>query len=135
MNFLRWLFSFPLAMFASFIGWALVEEIFSGVASTYGRGVWYSVVGLLPLLTSAAFPTLVFVVAGVLVSPSKERRICFVSFGFSLLFSAGGINLLLHRDGYLGFWLTGVTGVVAGGVIGLIVALRIQRARTPIQIP
>ena len=135
MKFLRWLLCFPVAMLASFICWAIGKEIFTGVASTYGGGALRSLVGLLPLLITAAFPTIVFVVAGVLTSPSKERRVCFVFFGLSLLFSAGGINALIHQDSFLGFWLASVAGVVIGGMIGLIVTLRMQRARRPIQPP
>jgi len=77
MKFLRWLLCFPVAMIASVIGWALVEKIFSGIASTYGGGILRSIVGLLPLLITAAFPTVASVVAGVFASPSKERRVCF----------------------------------------------------------
>ncbi len=135
MNFLRWFLCFPVAMLASFICWVIGEKIFTGVASTYGGGVLRSLFGLLPLLITAALPTLVFVAAGVLTSPSKERRVCFVFFGLSLLFSAGGINALNHQDGFLGFWLASVAGVVIGGILGLIVALRMQRARKPIQTP
>ncbi|MFZ5496138.1 MAG: hypothetical protein ACOZE5_12485 [Verrucomicrobiota bacterium] len=135
MNFLRWLFCFPMAMLASFIGWAIGEKIFTGVASTYGGGLLRSLFGLLPLLITAAFPTTVFVVGGVLTSPSKERRVCFVFFGLSLIFSAGGINALIHQDSFPGFWLASVAGVAIGGILGLIVALRMQRARKPIQTP
>jgi hypothetical protein len=133
MNFLKWLLCFPTAMLASFVCWAIGKEIFTGVASTYGGGVVRSFVGLLPLIITAAFPTIVFVVAGVFTSPSKERRVCFVFFGLSLLFSAGGMNALIHQDSFLGFWLASVAGVVVGGIVGLLVALRIQRARGPIQ--
>jgi hypothetical protein len=122
-------------MIASFIGWALVEKIFSGIAYTYGGGLLRSVVGLLPLLITAAFPTVAFVGAGVFASPSKERRVCFVFFGLSLLFSAGGINALIHQDSFPGFWLASVAGVIIGGIIGLLLALRMQRARRPIQPP
>ena len=135
MKFLRWLFCFPVAMLASFIGWAIGEKIFTGVTSAYGGGALRSQFGMLPLLITAAFPTIVFVLAGVLTSPSKERRVCFVFFGLSLLFSAGGINALIHQDSFPGFWLASVAGVVIGGIIGLIVALRAQCARKPIQPP
>jgi hypothetical protein len=120
-------------MLASFFGWVIAEEIFTSVASSYGGGVLRTLVGVLPLIITAAFPTVVFVVIGVLTSPSKRRRVCFVFFGLSLLFSAGGINALTYQNGYPGFWLATMVGVIIGGVIGLIFALTMQRARIPKQ--
>jgi hypothetical protein len=98
-------------------------------------GVFASVIGLLPLLTTSAVPTIIFVVTGVLIAPSKVRRVCFVFFGLSLLFSGGGINMLMHQDGFIEFWLASAAGIVIGGIIGLVFAMRVQRARTPIQLP
>jgi hypothetical protein len=135
MKFLRWLLCFPLAMLASFIGWGIAGTIFSGVEFTYGVGVFDSIIGLLPLLITSAFPTIIFVVAGVFIAPSKERRVCFVFLGLSLLFSGGGINMLIYQDGFLEFWLASAAGIVIGGIIGLLLAMRIQRGRTSIQLP
>ena len=108
-------------------------KMFSGVTSHYGGGFFHSFIGLLPLATSTAIPTAIFVLSGVLVTPSKERRVCFVFFALSLLFSAGGISMLRYQDGYLGFWLASAGGVVAGAVVGLAAALGVQRIRRPIQ--
>jgi hypothetical protein len=135
MNLLRWIACFPAAFLASYVGWGFALRIFSGVSSTYGDGVISSLVGLLPLVTEAAIPTVVFVLAGVTVAPSKERRVCFVFFGLSLLFSGGGIHLLQHQNGYFGFWLASAGGIIVGAIIGLAASLRIQRLRRPIQLP
>ena len=73
MNFIRWIFCFPGAMFASFLGWALAQKMFSGVASTYGGGLIRSVLGLTPIFISSVIPTVIFVMAGTLISPSKVK--------------------------------------------------------------
>ena len=85
-------------MAASLLAWALVEKMFEGVASTYGGGVVRSALGLTPMLVSSAVPTIIFVVCGTLLSPSKDRKMAFVFFGLSLLFSAGGLQLLRFQD-------------------------------------
>ncbi|MDI1247776.1 MAG: hypothetical protein PSV13_02735 [Lacunisphaera sp.] len=135
MNTLRWIASFPSAVLASFIAWVLDTKIFAGVHSTYGGGFFYSLVGLIPLITSAAIPACVFVLVGVAVAPSRKRRVGFVFFTLSLMFSAGGVDMLLFQDGYLPFWLASAAGITTGSVIGLAVALRVQRQSRPIQLP
>jgi len=122
-------------MLASFIGWEMARSLFSGVTSTYGGGVWRSLIGLLPLLTTSALPTAVFVVVGVVIAPGKGRRTCFVLFGLSLLFSGGGINTLLYQDGFPVFWLANVAGMVLGGIIGLLLSMRMNRAPKPVPSP
>ena len=135
MKIIRWIICFPGAMAASLLAWALVEKMFEGVASTYGGGVVRSALGLTPMLVSSAVPTIIFVVCGTLLSPSKDRKMAFVFFGLSLLFSAGGLQLLRFQDFSHIFWLAAAGGIVAGAVLGLGASLSVQVRRQPIQPP
>ena len=135
MKVLRWFASFPLALLASFLSWFFETKIFSGMHATYGGGFFYSLTGMFPVVIASAVPTVIFVLAAVVVAPSKERSVCFVFFALSPLFSAGGIQMLMLQDGHLPFWVASAAGVIAGAVVGLVASLRIQHGRTPIQSP
>jgi len=116
-------------MLASFVGWALAQKMFSGVASTYGGGLVRSILGLTPIFVSSMIPTVIFVVAGTLISPSKVRKVAFVFFGLSLLFSAGGLQLLEFQDFSHIFWLVAAAGIVCGALLGFFASLPVQRWR------
>ncbi|HTQ29837.1 MAG TPA: hypothetical protein VMI53_01385, partial [Opitutaceae bacterium] len=78
----------------------------------------------------AATPTTLFVVVGVLLSPSKERKVVFVFFALALLFSGGGMGLVeAYQDGFLPFWLASAAGVILGALLGLLVSLGVQNLR------
>ena len=130
MRTLRWIFFFPGAMLCSFMAWGLVHDILSGVASTYGGGIISSVIGLSPIIVSAAIPAAVFVVSAAMLSPSRERKASFIFFALSLLFSAGGLELLEHQDFSHVFWLAAAVGIILGALLGLFIALRIQNRRS-----
>jgi hypothetical protein len=124
------MFFFPGAMLASFAAWTLVHDLLSGVASTYGGGILRSLIGLSPTIFSAAVPAAVFVVSAVMLSPSRERKVSFIFFSLSLLFSPGGLELLAHQGFSHVFWLAAAVGIILGALLGLFIALRIQSRRS-----
>ncbi len=143
MKLYRWLIFFPGAMLASVIGYilamALTDLVFGGRLLI---GYWC----FLPTGINAAIPTVFFVVAAAVLSPAKGRKAVFVFFGLSMLCSAGGMEAvqygqmlndpgLLFAGGMLEERLTGAFGVVAGALIGLGIALRLQRWRAPNKSP
>jgi len=69
-----------------------------------------------------------FVIAGVLLSPSKGRRVAFSFFGLAILFSGGAFESLKYQDEEV-FWIGSFMGTILGGLIGLGIALRIQKWR------
>jgi hypothetical protein len=78
-------------------------------------------------------PTIIFVVVGTLLAPSKKRKVAFVFFSLSLLFSAGGLQLLEVQDFSYVFWLGTAAGIVCGALLGLFASLSVQHWRVPAQ--
>jgi len=131
MKAIRWILSFPITVVLSVVAWMLLSEALSGVDLTYGGGFWRSVIGLCPIAITAAVPTSLFVVVGVAIAPSQGRKVCFVFFGLSLLFSGGGIELLRFPEIDQGFWFAAASGIVVGALFGLAFAHRLQsRSKT-----
>jgi hypothetical protein len=128
MKTLRWIISFPTTMILSGVAWMFIQSLFH---TTYcGGGIFRSIVGLAPLIIEAALPTILFVVVGVLLSPSRERKVAFIFFALSPLFSGGGMGLVeAYQNGVLPFWLVSAAGVVLGALLGLFVSLGIQNLR------
>jgi hypothetical protein len=127
MALIRWLFSVPAALLASGLTWALLSSIFS--RHYYGGGLARSAIGLAPLFTTTALSSLACVVAGVWIAPSRRRWITFLFFPFAVLFSLGGIEMLKFQELDHGFWLTAAFGQMFGGLIGLIMSLKMQNRR------
>jgi len=127
MTLVRWLFSVPAALLASGLTWALLSSVFS--RHYYGGGLARSAIGLAPLFTTTAFSSLACVVVGVCIAPSRRRWITFFYFPFAVLFSLGGIEMLKYQEFDHGFWLTAALGQMIGGLIGLIMSLKIQNRR------
>ena len=129
MQILRWLSSFPAAMLSSFLAWAATKSVFHH--SYFGGGVVRSVVGLAPNVISTAVPSLVFTLVGVIVAPIKNRIVVFVFAGLSLLFSGGGMDLIIFSNHSLvEFWAASLLGCTTGCFMGLFFGLRIQARRS-----
>ena len=129
MKIVRWIVCFPLAMFVSFVVWALIQEALEGIAFGYGGGVLRSAIGLAPIAVSTAVPAGIFVVCGAFVSPSRKRSIAFTFFAFALLFSGGGVEMLRYQEFDHIFWLAACVGQTAGAILGLGAALKMQAWR------
>lgn len=114
----------------SFVAWLSLSRLFP--SAHYGFGFFDSVLGLAPLVIRAAIPTAVLAVAGAWLSPSKGRRVAFFFLVLSLLFSAGGIEMLQAQSDST-IWLYSSVGVVLGSFTGWFLALRLlaARAKTP----
>jgi hypothetical protein len=124
----RWIICFPSAMTLSFIAAGIL--ITGDSSFHYGRGIFQSIFGLRDLWIFAIVPSVVFVVSGALISPSKKRRICFIFFGLSPLFSGSGIRtILFYNVGDLYLWIASNIGIIIGSFIGLLVSLRLQTRR------
>ena len=112
----------------SFLAWALMSEVFT--RSSYGPTLFLKIVGLTPLVLKAAIPASVFVIAGVLLSPSKERKTPFVFFALGIIFSGDWVEMDMFRQvGSLEFWLTSAAGMILGSFVGLLLSLRLQSVR------
>ncbi len=128
MKILRWFISFPTAMIVSGVAWMFIQSLFHAIY--YGGGIGRSIVGLAPLIIETTLPATLFVLVGVLLSPSKARNVVFVFFVLALLFSGGGMGVVkAYQNGILSFWLASAIGVVLGALLGLFVGLGIQNLR------
>ena len=115
-------------MIFSGIAWMFIQSLFH--TTYYGGGIVRSIVGLAPLIIEASLPTTLFVLVGVLLSPSKERKVAFVFFALGLLFSGGGMGMVeAYQVGILPFWLASAAGVVLGALVGLFASLGCQNLR------
>jgi hypothetical protein len=129
MRTVRWLACFPGAFIASHAAWFLTMNFLGH--STYGGSLAQTIVGLAPLVLHTATAAVVFVVSGAIISPSRSRRVVFVFFCLSLLWSGGGWALLQSHGGDIPqLWLAAALGIVAGSVAGLLLGLRIQGRRS-----
>ncbi|HTJ79723.1 MAG TPA: hypothetical protein VL357_12070 [Rariglobus sp.] len=117
-----------MAFFLSCLAWIGIRALFH--SASFGGDIIRNLIGLTPLLVVAALPTALFVVAGVLVSPSKGRKVAFVFFALSLLCSGGGMGMVeAYQQNILPFWLASAVGLVLGALLGLFVILKIQNRR------
>jgi Na+-driven multidrug efflux pump len=133
---LRWIVCFPCAFLISGASWPLSEFLFHHL--TYGPSLISKLVGLTPLVLKTAIPAFIFLVAGVLISPSRTRKVCFVFFACALLFSAGGLEIMRYGESTTAdpvLWLGASSGIIVGALAGLWFMLRIQamRSNTPNQ--
>lgn len=110
----------------SFLTWGLLRSVFT--TDYYGPPLHVKILGLSPLVLRTALPAAVFVIAGTFLSPSKGRGAGFIFFALALLFSAGGVELLMAQSDAV-FWLSGMLGTILGAFAGLFVALRVQHTR------
>jgi hypothetical protein len=128
MKVFRWIACFPGAMFASFLVWSVALILFS--RASYGPSAIELMLGLAPLALRTAIPAIVFVISGSVISPSNERGVAFGFFALSLLFSAGGLDVIsFNRNPDTAFWVAAMIGVVLGSMIGLLISLRVQSWR------
>ena len=120
MKALRYVFAIPVAILVSFLAWALLSSVFT---SAYGG----SIIGLAPIGIRSGMPTILFITAACWIFPSVSRKWAFIFFALALLFSGGGVESLHHYQlGILQFWLVALISVVAGALIGLVIALRFR---------
>jgi hypothetical protein len=114
MRTIRWIAIIPVAFLLSFAAWFALSQAFTRID--------YVTVAI-----RSGLPTALFVVAGVAVSPRKNRKISFIVFGFAVFISGGGAEALTyyHID-WFAMWVTTVAGMVFGAVIGLVMSLRFQ---------
>lgn len=129
MSALRWIVCYPTALTASILVWMIASSV--PYSLYFGGGVFQSAAGVAPLFLHAVIPTIVFVPLGVLLSPSKGRKVTFVFFALALLCSGGGMGAVTtYQEGILAFWVTSIIGLNFGAILGLLVALRMQAWRS-----
>jgi hypothetical protein len=128
MKILRWILCFPAAIGLSILSYLLSLRVFNH--DYFGGGIFRNIIGLLPVVIRTALPTVVLVLAGVWISPSKGRKVAFVFFTLGLMYSGGGLEMLFsYQFGHLNYWVTEATGIVLGALAGLLLALRLQGFR------
>ena len=128
MKIIRWIICFPAAILLSWLAWPLTGQVFDHWY--YGGGIERSVIGLAPYFIASSFPAVVLVVSGVWISPSKGRKIVFVFFALGLVYSGGGMEMIIRAGtGELLLWLLSVGGIVLGSLAGLLLGLRLQTYR------
>jgi nitrate/nitrite transporter NarK len=127
---LRWVASFPTAMFLSFLSLPLAMKMFP--SASYGQSI-VSKIALTPMALCAAIPAFVFAVAGPLIAPrGGGRPTCFVFSGLALFFSAAGLELTKFADAEGAeptFWLATLCGILLGAGVGLWFSLEMQKSR------
>jgi hypothetical protein len=126
----RWIICFPGAMLFSFLVYGLAITVFS--SAFYGPGVWIKVVGLTPLLLRTLFPTIAFVLSGILLSPSTGRKVVLVFSVLALLFSVSGFEVVKFKQNpnpNPTFLWTASVGIVVGALLGCYLGLMIQARR------
>jgi hypothetical protein len=98
----------------------------------YGPGAWNKVVGLTPLLLRTSIPTIAFVLSGIVLSPSGGRQVLFVFFVLSVLFSAGGVEVIKLKQIAAPnptFLWTASIGIFGGALLSFYLGSKIQARR------
>jgi hypothetical protein len=128
MKALRWIAAFPVALVVSIGAWFFLSSVLTdarGDPDLIARVFDYA-----PIIIRASIPTLFFVIFAVLITPSKGRKVGFIYFAVSILFSGGGAeSLRYYQLGMAEFWVASFVGVIIGALAGLLIALRLQVLR------
>jgi hypothetical protein len=124
MNEVRWYIAIPLAVVASFASYECARRIIEAILPLQSGSLFASIPGMVVDCVGMAAPIVIFIMTGVLVSPSSGRKVCFAFYFLSQFFSAPVIRFVIFGGG-LGFLLV----IIGGGLIGLWIALWVQNRR------
>jgi hypothetical protein len=125
MNIVRWHVAFPLAVVASFIAYQGASGVIEAINPARSASLAVSSVEIIFESVGFAAPVVIFIMTGVLICPSAGRKVCFIFYGLSQLFSASAINFFIF-GGCLGALIV----IIVSGLIGLGIALSVANKPT-----
>src|SRR5688572_17345033 len=92
---LRWLIALPIAVIASFATLSFEGWIIDSILPPLSGKFFSTPIGFIVSGAALASASGIYILTGVLVSPSRGRRVCFAFYFLSHLLSGPGFHLLI----------------------------------------